>query len=179
MALLEAIREARFGHGGYGRRGVFCFRAAPGRRASYARTLATRSTPKVPCGRWGKFAVKARGILPSTANIVRDAHGRDDTAGGRVLLVEDDAEIADVLRRSLRNEGYEVRTSADGIEALEAAAGFVPDLVVLDLGLPRLDGIEVCRRLRADSDVPILMLTARTEPRTASTASTAAPTTTS
>jgi DNA-binding response OmpR family regulator len=84
-------------------------------------------------------------------------------AGGRVLVVEDDEDIADVLRRSLRNEGYDVRTSADGIDALDVAAGFVPDLVVLDLGLPRLDGIEVCRRLRADSDVPILMLTARTE----------------
>lgn len=86
-----------------------------------------------------------------------------DPAGGRVLVVEDDEDIADVLRRSLRNEGYEVRTSADGVEALDVAAGFVPDLVVLDLGLPRLDGVEVCRRLRADSDVPILMLTARSE----------------
>jgi DNA-binding response OmpR family regulator len=83
--------------------------------------------------------------------------------GGRVLIVEDDVEIADVLRRSLRNEGYEVRTSADGVDALDVAAGFVPDLVVLDLGLPRLDGIEVCRRLREDGDVPILMLTARAE----------------
>jgi DNA-binding response OmpR family regulator len=83
--------------------------------------------------------------------------------GGRVLVVEDDEDIADVLRRSLRNEGYDVRTSADGIDALDVAAGFVPDLVVLDLGLPRLDGVEVCRRLRADSDVPILMLTARSE----------------
>ena len=80
-----------------------------------------------------------------------------------MLVVEDDADIADVLRRSLRNEGYEVRTSADGVEALDVAAGFVPDLVVLDLGLPGLDGVEVCRRLRADGDVPILMLTARTE----------------
>jgi len=86
-----------------------------------------------------------------------------DQTGGRVLVVEDDADIADVLRRSLRNEGYEVRTSVDGIEALDVAAGFVPDLVVLDLGLPRLDGIEVCRRLRMDGDVPILMLTARAE----------------
>ena len=85
--------------------------------------------------------------------------------GGRVLVVEDDDEIADVLRRSLRNEGYEVRTSADGVDALDVAAGFVPDLVVLDLGLPRLDGVEVCRRLRADSDVPILMLTARSRDR--------------
>jgi len=86
-----------------------------------------------------------------------------DQIGGRVLIVEDDADIADVLRRSLRNEGYEVRTSTDGNEALDVAAGFVPDLVVLDLGLPGLDGIEVCRRLRSDGDVPILMLTARAE----------------
>jgi DNA-binding response OmpR family regulator len=86
-----------------------------------------------------------------------------DPSGGRVLVVEDDADIADVLRRSLRNEGYEVKTSADGVEALDLAAGFVPDLVVLDLGLPRLDGVEVCRRLREDGDVPILMLTARAE----------------
>ncbi len=86
-----------------------------------------------------------------------------DSLGGRVLIVEDDEDIADVLRRSLRSEGYEVLTSADGVEALDVATGFVPDLVVLDLGLPRLDGVEVCRRLRADSDVPILMLTARAE----------------
>jgi two-component system, OmpR family, response regulator MprA len=86
-----------------------------------------------------------------------------DPAAGRVLVVEDDEDIADVLRRSLRNEGYEVKTSTDGVEALSVAAGFFPDLVVLDLGLPQMDGIEVCRRLRADSDVPILMLTARSE----------------
>jgi DNA-binding response OmpR family regulator len=86
-----------------------------------------------------------------------------DTIGGRVLVVEDDADIADVLRRSLRNEGYQVKTSADGVEALDVAAAFIPDLVVLDLGLPRLDGVEVCRRLRDDGDVPILMLTARAE----------------
>jgi DNA-binding response OmpR family regulator len=86
-----------------------------------------------------------------------------ETAGGRVLVVEDDEDIADVLRRSLRNEGYDVRTSADGVDALDQAAGFLPDLVVLDLGLPRMDGVEVCRRLRAESDVPILMLTARSE----------------
>jgi DNA-binding response OmpR family regulator len=86
-----------------------------------------------------------------------------ESIGGRVLVVEDDGDIADVLRRSLRNEGYEVRTSADGIEALDVAAAFTPDLIVLDLGLPRLDGVEVCRRLRDDGDVPILMLTARAE----------------
>ncbi|HEY8639649.1 MAG TPA: response regulator transcription factor [Solirubrobacterales bacterium] len=87
----------------------------------------------------------------------------EELLGGRVLVIEDDTEITDALRRSLRHEGYEVRTAGDGVEALDAAAEFIPDLVVLDLGLPRLDGIEVCKQLRADGDVPILILTARTE----------------
>ena len=82
---------------------------------------------------------------------------------GRVLVVEDDADIADVLRRTLRQEGHEVRCAADGVEALQVAEDFVPDLVILDLGLPKLDGVEVCRRLRAESDAPILILTARTQ----------------
>jgi DNA-binding response OmpR family regulator len=86
-----------------------------------------------------------------------------EVATGRVLVIEDDAEIADVLRRFLRQEGHEVRIAADGERALPAAAEFVPDLVILDLGLPGVDGVEVCRRLRADGDVPILILTARSE----------------
>ena len=87
----------------------------------------------------------------------------DSPTAGRVLVIEDDESIADVLRRTLRQEGNEVRSSVDGVEALHAAEEFVPDLVILDLGLPGLDGVEVCRRLRADSDVPILILTARSE----------------
>jgi two-component system response regulator MprA len=87
----------------------------------------------------------------------------ESTSPGRVLVIEDDEPIADVLRRTLRQEGHEVRSSVDGVEALQAAEEFVPDLVILDLGLPGLDGVEVCRRLRADSDVPILILTARSE----------------
>jgi DNA-binding response OmpR family regulator len=83
-----------------------------------------------------------------------------DNLIGRVLVVEDDDDIADVLRRSLRQEGHEVRTAGDGEEALTMAAEFLPDLVVLDLGLPRLDGVDVCRRLRAAGDVPILTLPA-------------------
>ena len=79
----------------------------------------------------------------------------------RVLVVEDDGDIADVLRRSFRLEGYDVRVAGDGVSALDEAVVFEPDAVVLDLGLPRLDGVEVCRRLRAEGDVPILMLTAR------------------
>ncbi len=86
-----------------------------------------------------------------------------DDQAGRVLVVEDDEAIADVLRRTLRQEGHEVRSSPDGVEALRLAEEFVPDLVVLDLGLPGLDGVEVCRRLRAESDVPILILTARSD----------------
>src|SRR3954453_15744173 len=79
----------------------------------------------------------------------------------RVLVVEDDVDIAGVLRRSLDKEGYDVRVAGDGQAALAQAAIFEPDAVVLDLGLPKLDGVEVCRRLRADGDVPILILTAR------------------
>jgi DNA-binding response OmpR family regulator len=79
----------------------------------------------------------------------------------RVLVVEDDADIAGVLRRSLDKEGYEVRVAGDGPAALSESGLFEPDAVVLDLGLPRLDGVEVCRRLREDGDVPILILTAR------------------
>jgi DNA-binding response OmpR family regulator len=83
--------------------------------------------------------------------------GRDP----RVLVVEDDEEIAQVLQRSLRLEGYEVRVAVDGETALDQSAAFNPDLVILDLGLPKIDGMEVARRLRAADDVPILMLTAR------------------
>ncbi|MBO0768318.1 MAG: response regulator transcription factor [Solirubrobacterales bacterium] len=79
----------------------------------------------------------------------------------RVLIVEDDDAIAQVLQRSLRMEGYDVRLATDGVSALDHAHGFLPDLVVLDLGLPKLDGIEVARQLRKTDDVPILVLTAR------------------
>ena len=80
----------------------------------------------------------------------------------RVLVVEDDTEIAQVLQRSLRLDGYDVKLAADGVQALDEAHAFLPDLIVLDLGLPRLDGIDVARRLRdGGDDVPILILTAR------------------
>ena len=79
----------------------------------------------------------------------------------RVLIVEDDAAIGQVLQRSLQLEGYEVSLAPDGVSALEQAYDFEPDAVILDLGLPRLDGIDVAKRIRKDSEVPILMLTAR------------------
>jgi two-component system, OmpR family, response regulator MprA len=80
----------------------------------------------------------------------------------RVLVVEDDDEIALALQRSLRMEGYDVRLAGDGVDALDQAHGFLPDVVLLDLGLPTLDGIEVAKELRKrEEDVAILMLTAR------------------
>jgi two-component system, OmpR family, response regulator MprA len=79
----------------------------------------------------------------------------------RVLIVEDDAAIGQVLQRSLQLEGYEVALAPDGVSALEQTYDFEPDAVILDLGLPRLDGIDVAKRIRKDSEIPILMLTAR------------------
>ncbi|WP_249021010.1 response regulator transcription factor [Conexibacter sp. S30A1] len=79
----------------------------------------------------------------------------------RVLVVEDDDAISQVLQRSLRMEGYDVRLAGDGLAALDEAHSFLPDLVILDLGLPKLDGLEVAKTLREADDVPILMLTAR------------------
>jgi DNA-binding response OmpR family regulator len=85
----------------------------------------------------------------------------DYERSARVLVVEDDEAIAQVLQRSLRLEGYEVKLAADGAVALDEAHAFLPDLVILDLGLPKIDGIEVAKRLRESDDVPILVLTAR------------------
>jgi DNA-binding response OmpR family regulator len=79
---------------------------------------------------------------------------------GRVLLVDDDATVSDVVRRYLEREGLSVEVLADGRAALDSALADPPDIVVLDLMLPGLSGLEVCRRLRTTSAVPIVMLTA-------------------
>lgn len=78
-----------------------------------------------------------------------------------ILVVEDDRRIRDLLRRGLIFEGYEVVTAEDGETALTLAREELPDAVILDLMLPGMDGLEVCRRLRQVSNLPILMLTAR------------------
>lgn len=78
-----------------------------------------------------------------------------------ILVVEDDRRIRDLLRRGLIFEGYAVETAEDGETALRLARDKEPDAVILDLMLPGMDGLEVCRRLRNASSVPILMLTAR------------------
>jgi len=80
----------------------------------------------------------------------------------RILVVDDDPAVSGSLDRALRLEGYEVETASDGTEALRSLAVASPDAVVLDLQLPDVDGLEVCRRLRAvGDDTPVLMLTAR------------------
>ncbi|MGO8873253.1 MAG: response regulator transcription factor [Acidimicrobiales bacterium] len=80
----------------------------------------------------------------------------------RVLVVDDDPAVSGALNRALRLEGYEVSLATDGPQALEEIAIRPPDAVVLDIGLPTIDGLDVCRRLRAaDNDTPVLMLTAR------------------
>jgi DNA-binding response OmpR family regulator len=80
-----------------------------------------------------------------------------------ILVVEDETSIASFVALYLKNAGYDVRTAATGLDALRLAEAQAPSLVVLDLMLPDIDGLEVCKRLRQDSDVPILMLTARDE----------------
>jgi two-component system KDP operon response regulator KdpE len=79
----------------------------------------------------------------------------------RVLVVDDEAGIRRALQRALSARDYEVQTASDGSEAIAAAEVFAPDLIVLDLNLPELDGMEVCRRVREWSSVPILVLSVR------------------
>src|SRR5690349_24819367 len=79
----------------------------------------------------------------------------------KILVVEDERNIASFVAMYLKNARYQVDIARDGAEALQKADSINPDLVVLDLMLPDIDGLEVCRQIRSTSDVPILMLTAR------------------
>jgi two-component system, OmpR family, response regulator len=98
---------------------------------------------------------------PPTTSFPRTENG-DAERRGRVLVVDDEAPITELLSTALRYMGYEVTTARTGSAALESASRTPPDLVVLDVMLPDIDGFEVCRRLRADGDfVPVIFLTAR------------------
>jgi two-component system alkaline phosphatase synthesis response regulator PhoP len=83
-------------------------------------------------------------------------------AGKRVLVVDDDMKTVELVKLYLKRDGYRVLTAYDGVEALRLAREGYPDLIVLDLMLPGMDGLEVCRTIRAESDVPVIMLTAKT-----------------
>lgn len=85
---------------------------------------------------------------------------RDETVK-KILIVDDEPQITRVLRSSLMSNGYEVETAPDGIAALEKMAAWPPDMVITDLAMPRMDGVALCGEIRANSDVPILVLSVR------------------
>ena len=81
----------------------------------------------------------------------------------KILVVEDDRNLLDTIKYNLIKEGYETLVAVDGAEALEIARNEKPDLIILDIMLPKIDGFEVCRILRKEMTIPIIMLTARTD----------------
>src|SRR5215218_1285311 len=84
----------------------------------------------------------------------------------RILVVDDESQIARVLRTGLKTHGYDVRVASDGVSALETFNDWRPDLVVTDLAMPNLDGLQLCRRLRELSQLPIIVLSVRGEEKT-------------
>src|SRR6185503_9994726 len=116
--------------------------------------LAIRARPGATIGR------PAATSLPRFPRTL-DGEGRVNVSQQRILIVEDDARIADLISKNLGAAGYECHQSADGGRALADFARLKPALIVLDLGLAGVDGLEVTRRVRKESDVPILMVTAR------------------
>ena len=84
----------------------------------------------------------------------------------RILVVDDETQITRVLRTSLSSHGYDIRVANDGETALEIMKDWSPDLVITDLAMPNMDGLELCRRVRAKSEIPILVLSVRGEERT-------------
>lgn len=83
--------------------------------------------------------------------------------GSRILVVDDEKNIVDIIKYNLKKEGYEVMTAGDGEEALRLNEKFKPDIILLDIMMPKLDGYAVCRKVREKYDTPIIMLTARAE----------------
>ena len=84
----------------------------------------------------------------------------------KILVVDDEAQIARVLKTTLSARGYSVRTASDGDDALQVMKSWTPDLVITDLRMPNMDGVELCRQLRAKSGIPIIVLSVRNEERT-------------
>ena len=84
----------------------------------------------------------------------------------RILVVDDEAQLTRVLRTGLKSRGYDVRTAPDGMTALETFNEWQPDLVITDLAMPRMDGLELCRQLREVSQIPIIVLSAKGEEKT-------------
>ena len=88
------------------------------------------------------------------------------TDPAKILVVDDEPQLTRVLRTGLKSHGYDVRAAADGLAGFEAFSDWHPDLVITDLAMPNVDGLELCRRLRAISQVPIIVLSAKGEEKT-------------
>src|SRR5688572_29573501 len=136
---------------------------AAGCQTEFRRTLGTRSAAENPvvsnlvltCARYNGCMHPASNPMTSTTNA---------TTSSRVLVAEDDQSLRDALARVLAFEGYQVRLAADGAEVLADVAAHPPDVIVLDVMMPNVDGLTACRRLRQRGDrTPVLMLTARHE----------------
>src|SRR6266404_9711991 len=84
----------------------------------------------------------------------------------RILVVDDEPQLTRVLRTGLKSRGYDVRSAADGLAGFETFSDWHPDLVITDLAMPNMDGLELCRRLRTKTQIPILVLSVRGEERT-------------
>src|SRR5271169_450638 len=84
----------------------------------------------------------------------------------RILVVDDEPQITRVLRTSLSSQGYDIRVANDGETALEIMKDWTPDLVITDLSMPNMDGLELCRRLRLSTQIPIIVLSVRGEEKT-------------
>src|SRR5678815_3402776 len=84
----------------------------------------------------------------------------------RILVVDDESQLTRVLRTGLNAHGYEVRTASDGVEGFRQFSDWHPDLIITDLAMPNMDGLELCRRVRAVSQVPIIILSAKGEEKT-------------
>lgn len=108
-------------------------------------------------------AIRARRTRPFPPGFIQRTQTGDVVSGQTILVVDDEPSIVEIVTLYLRRAGYTVRTAADGNAALRELTAQVPDLVVLDLMLPGMDGLEITRRLRAVGDTPIIMLTSRSE----------------
>lgn len=106
---------------------------------------------------------RSRAIVATTMAPAGNTHVRHDVRDALVLLVEDELDLAQTIELYLRNEGFRTERALDGERALELWRRGKPDLIILDLGLPKLDGLEVLTTIRRESSVPVLILTARSE----------------
>ena len=135
-----------------------------GVKTSIGLMYGTRTVPTLRPNQWS--SVMTRSEMPRTPDAARDAAPPARQAKRRVLVVDDEKDLVDLITYNLTRGGYEVVTAHDGNQALDLAQRDIPDLIVLDLMLPGIEGTEVARRLKADSRtaaIPIVMLTAKGE----------------